>query len=82
MFINYTNEKLLQLYIQYVFKQEEKIFQNEGLQGFQTHVAFNDNQSIIDCLEKPPLGILNILDDSCAVAGTDETFLTRMKSSY
>lgn len=29
--INYTNEKLHQLYILYVFKEEEKIFIEEGL---------------------------------------------------
>lgn len=29
--INYTNEKLHQLYISYVFKEEEIVFQREGL---------------------------------------------------
>lgn len=33
-------------------------------------------------MEKPPLGIMNILDDSCAVAGTDETFLNKIKNAY
>lgn len=41
-----------------------------------------DNQTIIDVLEKPPLGIFNILDDSCAVAGTDETFLSKIRNAY
>ena len=29
--INYTNEKLHQLYIKYIFKEEKKIFLQEGL---------------------------------------------------
>jgi len=29
--INYTNEKLHQLYISYVFKEEERVFAKEGL---------------------------------------------------
>jgi myosin heavy subunit len=32
--INYTNEKLQQLYIKYVFKEEENIFRGEGLEKY------------------------------------------------
>jgi myosin-5 len=34
--INYTNEKLQQLYIEYVFKEEAAIFQQEGLEEYLT----------------------------------------------
>ena len=64
-FINYTNEKLQQLYIQYVFKQEEIIFINEGLEKYLKYLNFVDNKPIIDLLDEPPNGIFNILDDIC-----------------
>jgi myosin heavy subunit len=41
--INFTNEKLQQLYIAYVFKGEEKEFINEGLKDFLCELRFRDN---------------------------------------
>ena len=44
LMINYTNEKLHQLYIEYVFKEEEAVFASEGLKEFCSQIKFNDNQ--------------------------------------
>lgn len=62
--INYTNEKLHQLYIEYVFKEEEAVFASEGLKEFCSQIKFNDNQSVIDLMDMKG-GLFDLLDESC-----------------
>jgi len=76
--INFANEKLQQLYISYVFKAEINEFIKEGLKEFLCELTFKDNQHIIDLLEGAPLGIFNLLDESSAIASTDESLLNNM----
>lgn len=45
--VNYTNERLHQLYIEQVFKQEKKIFEEEGLGKELENITFSDNRRII-----------------------------------
>ena len=73
--INFANEKLQQLYIAYVFKAEIDEFVKEGLKEFLCELNFKDNQPIIDLLEKNPLGIYNLIDESSSVSSTDENLL-------
>lgn len=80
--INYTNEKLQQLYISYVFKAEEKEFINEGLEKFIVELNFKDNQPVIDLLDLYPLGIYHLLDESCAVSGTDDNLIQKIKNTH
>ena len=80
--INFTNEKLQQLYISYVFKAEKDEFFREGLEEFICELKFQDNQPIIELLEQPPIGIFNLLDESCAIAGDDEKLLNKIKNSH
>ena len=80
--INYTNEKLQQLYISYVFKAEEKEFINEGLEKYICELKFKDNQPVIDLMDKNPIGIFNLLDESCSVAATDENLLNKIKTQH
>ncbi|CAD8142649.1 unnamed protein product [Paramecium octaurelia] len=82
LLINYSQEKLHQFYLFDTFLCDSKIFQQEGLTNSQGPIYFMNNLPILECLERPPLGILNILDDSCTVAGTDETFLTKVKNAF
>lgn len=51
--INYSNERLHQLYIEYVFKEERKFFVAEGLGNFVDRIQFIDNTAIIDLFDKP-----------------------------
>ncbi|KAL4450307.1 hypothetical protein ABPG74_009013 [Tetrahymena malaccensis] len=81
-FINYTNEKLQQLYIQYVFKQEEQVFVKEGLESYLQYLSFTDNKPVIDLLDMPPSGIFNILDDICQTKGNDEKFLNKIRQTH
>lgn len=80
--INYTNEKLQQLYIAYVFKSEENEFIKEGLKDYLCELNFVDNQSIIDLMDQYPLGVFNLLDESCSVAGDDDKLLNKIKLTH
>ncbi|CAD8157004.1 unnamed protein product [Paramecium pentaurelia] len=80
--INYTNEKLHQLYIQYVFKEEEKIFIEEGLKDHLGQLEFQDNTSVIELIDKQPGGIFSILDESCSVKSTDDGFLQKIRTVH
>ncbi|KAL4466910.1 hypothetical protein ABPG74_010507 [Tetrahymena malaccensis] len=70
--INYTNEKLQQLYIQYVFKSEEQEFIIEGLQNYINQLGYKDNQNIIEVLDNHPIGIFQLIDESSALAQSDD----------
>lgn len=80
--INYTNEKLQQLFISYVFKAEKEEFIIEELENHICELNFQDNQPIIDLLEQAPAGLFNLLDESCAVAGDDEKLLNKIRNSH
>ncbi|CAK78670.1 unnamed protein product (macronuclear) [Paramecium tetraurelia] len=82
LIINYSQEKIHQFYLFDTFQADNKVFQQEGLTSNQAPINYINNIHILESLERAPLGILNILDDSCAVAGTDETFLTKVKNAY
>ncbi|XP_066877878.1 unconventional myosin-Id isoform X4 [Kogia breviceps] len=73
--INYCNEKLQQLFIQLVLKQEQEEYQREGIPW--KHIDYFNNQLIVDLVEQQHKGIIAILDDACMNVGkvTDEMFL-------
>lgn len=73
--INYCNEKLQQLFIQLVLKQEQEEYQREGIPW--KHIDYFNNQVIVDLVEQQHKGIIAILDDACMNVGkvTDEMFL-------
>eukprot|EP00965_Chrysotila_dentata_P213015 6187383-Pleurochrysis_carterae.AAC.1 len=58
--INFANEKLQQFFLLQVFKAEEELHVKEGVPWKE--VEFQDNAPCIDLLEKPPNGILRLLD--------------------
>ncbi|EAR84886.2 myosin head protein (macronuclear) [Tetrahymena thermophila SB210] len=79
MCINYTNEYLQQLYIAYVFKNEEKIFIEDGLSKYLSNLSYQDNQAILDLFDTNS-GIFALLNESCLLKNsTDTTFLTKIK---
>lgn len=84
--INYTNEKLQNLYISYVFKAEKDIFTEEGLAGFLDMIKFVDNQPIIDLLDKKPSGIYLLLNSVGKMAqddGKDDgKFMDQIRKSH
>uniref|UniRef100_A0A0B7ADG6 Myosin motor domain-containing protein n=2 Tax=Arion vulgaris TaxID=1028688 RepID=A0A0B7ADG6_9EUPU len=76
--INYCNEKLQQLFIELVLKQEQETYMREGIQW--QHVDYFNNKVICDLVEFPHKGIFAILDEACLIVGkvTDEMFLEAM----
>ncbi|VDP23556.1 unnamed protein product [Soboliphyme baturini] len=76
--INYCNEKLQQLFINLVLKQEQEEYQREGI-SWQEIKYFN-NKVICDMIEKPSRSIIASLDDACKSPGevTDKMVLESM----
>ncbi|NWY99268.1 MYO6 protein, partial [Loxia curvirostra] len=59
--INYCNEKLQQFFNERILKEEQELYQKEGL-GVN-EVRYVDNQDCIDLIEAKLVGILDILDE-------------------
>nr|XP_020748944.1 unconventional myosin-Ig isoform X2 [Odocoileus virginianus texanus] len=80
--INYCNEKLQQLFIQLILKQEQEEYEREGI-AWQTVEYFN-NATIVDLVERPHRGILAVLDEACSTAGpiTDRIFLQTLDTHH
>lgn len=78
--INLSNEKLQQFFNYYVFKDELREYEAEGvaIEAF----SFNDNQDILDLIDSKQ-GILGILDDEMRVPkATNNTFLMRINREH
>uniref|UniRef100_A0AAY4CY35 Unconventional myosin-Id n=1 Tax=Denticeps clupeoides TaxID=299321 RepID=A0AAY4CY35_9TELE len=78
--INYCNEKLQQLFIQLVLKQEQEEYQREGIPW--KHIDYFNNQVIVDLVEQQHKGIFAVLDEACMNVGkvTDEMFLQALNN--
>uniref|UniRef100_A0A4W5JNC7 Myosin ID n=1 Tax=Hucho hucho TaxID=62062 RepID=A0A4W5JNC7_9TELE len=78
--INYCNEKLQQLFIQLVLRQEQEEYQREGIPW--KHIDYFNNQIIVDLVELQHKGIFSVLDEACMNVGkvTDEVFLQGLNS--
>ncbi|XP_041714297.1 unconventional myosin-Id [Coregonus clupeaformis] len=78
--INYCNEKLQQLFIQLVLRQEQEEYQREGIPW--KHIDYFNNQIIVDLVELQHKGIFSVLDEACMNVGkvTDKVFLQGLNS--
>ncbi|KAJ6650134.1 Unconventional myosin ID [Pseudolycoriella hygida] len=76
--INYCNEKLQQLFIELVLKQEQEEYNREGIEW--TNIDYFNNQIICELVEQPHKGIISIMDEACLTVGkvTDQTLLDAM----
>jgi len=77
--INYCNEKLQQLFIELVLKQEQEEYLREGIEW--TKIDYFNNRVICDLVEQSHRGIIAILDEGCLNVGkiTDEMCLEAME---
>eukprot|EP00727_Mastigamoeba_balamuthi_P009664 m51a1_g532 putative myosin IK (1161) ;mRNA; f:373782-379358 len=81
--INYVNERLQQIFIEYTVRGEQQEYRDEGLKW--RDIKFFDNKVVCDLIEgtQPP-GIMAILDDTCRSAHAvdsataDQKFLEKL----
>ena len=79
--INYANEKLQQLFNSTTFKEEEQLYISEGIE--YTHIDFQDNQGVLDIIEKAPKGVLPVLDDEVQIpGGEDKKFMNKIEDFH
>ncbi|GAA6088166.1 unconventional myosin-Ig isoform X1 [Tachysurus ichikawai] len=78
--INYCNEKLQQLFIELILRQEQEEYHREGITW--QHIEYFNNQIIVDLVEQPHKGIISILDEACLTVGkvTDTVCLESMNN--
>ncbi|EDO26335.1 predicted protein, partial [Nematostella vectensis] len=65
--INYCNEKLQQLFIELVLKEEQEEYQREGIEWEE--VEYFNNKIICDLIEQSHKGIIAIMDEGCLNVG-------------
>lgn len=59
--INYCNEKLQQFFNERILKEEQQIYEKEGL-GVKK-ISYVDNQDCIDLIEAKNVGLISLLDE-------------------
>ncbi|KAJ3067495.1 Myosin type-2 heavy chain 1 [Podochytrium sp. JEL0797] len=78
--INYANEKLQQEFNAHVFRLEQDLYVQEGIEW--TRISFSDNLPCIQLIESK-LGILSLLDEESRLQnGTDANFVTKLHSNF
>lgn len=82
--INFANERLQSLYIDYIFKNECRIFEEEGLGQYTSNIVYKDNRPLVKCLDNPqlPPGIFDLVDQTCSLNKTDETFHSEVTKAH
>ncbi|XP_063718302.1 unconventional myosin-VI-like isoform X2 [Symsagittifera roscoffensis] len=79
--INYCNEKLQQFFNLRTLKQEQELYQREGL-GVNA-IEFTDNQDCIDLVEVKSLGIIDIMNEEMKLPKPNsEHFTTQVHSKH
>jgi len=82
--INYVNEKLQQIFIQFTLKNEQEEYVREGIKW--TPIEYFNNKIVCDLIEeKRPPGIFPVMDDVCKSVhavqkGADEALQQRISA--
>jgi myosin-1 len=80
MMINYTNEKLQQVFIELTLKQEQEEYEREGIEW--TPIQYFNNKVICDLIEAKPKGIIAFMDEACLMNKTEDIFLKSLGDNF
>lgn len=72
--INYCNEKLQQFFNERILKEEQNIYEKEGL-GLRK-ISYVDNQDCIELIEAKNIGIFDLLDEESKLPTPSSTHFT------
>uniref|UniRef100_A0A2P2HZY0 Unconventional myosin-VI-like n=1 Tax=Hirondellea gigas TaxID=1518452 RepID=A0A2P2HZY0_9CRUS len=78
--INYCNEKLQQFFNERILKEEQLIYEKEGL-GVKK-ISYVDNQDCIDLIEAKGVGLISLLDEEHKLPKPSPTHFTSMCHSH
>eukprot|EP00127_Corallochytrium_limacisporum_P000754 Clim_evm40s25 gene=Clim_evmTU40s25 len=79
--INYANEALQQVFVQFVFKIEQDIYREEGI-NWET-LDFQDNEPCLKMLFNSPVSIINLIDEETFFPrGTDESLYLKLEDNH
>jgi myosin-1 len=79
--INLCNEKLQQVFIELTLKSEQEEYVREGIEW--TPVKYFNNNIICELIEKKPMGIISLLDETCLLSeSNDQTFLDKLDNYF
>lgn len=80
LFINYTNERLQQHFLNFCFNLEEQVYKDEGI-PWDKRSNFLNNQPCIELFEGTPrkrISIFTTLDEESKMDHSDDSFLERL----
>ena len=82
LFINYANEKLQALFNEHIFQMEEQEYARENI-VFDPQ-EFPDNQHCLDLIDKPPRGLLMLINEQCmrGDVGSDAALASKMHKTH
>lgn len=76
--INYTNEKLQAIFNKFVFEEEMKIFESEGI--LKNKITFKNNDHIINFFDSKPNGFFPLLDEKSILNADDKDLILTLPS--
>lgn len=80
--INYTNERLQNLYIECVFETEKKVFREEGLGSATDLIQYKSNIPVIEMLDKAPMGIFHLIDSAGTSNKDDMALVSSIRNAH
>lgn len=79
LLINYCNENLHQLFIDRTLKEEQEEYEREGIEW--KPVEYENNLPCVELIDKQPMGIFSLLNETCLIKGTDAEFVQKVRSN-
>lgn len=79
--INYVSEKVHELFLTSVFRNERDLCEAEGVSS--RHVEFDDNNGVCNLLDDPHIGLMRNLDEASAISrSSDESLMSNASSLH